>query len=58
MLRNSNYLSIRASIKHINTPQGCEELKTAQHPPEWIMAVPTKPNQRPVTMFFKSGVDE
>ena len=53
-MRRNNYLNIKSSIKHINTPQGREELKNAQHPPEWIIAVPSVPH-KPATLFVRQN---
>ena len=44
-----SYKNIKAYLKHINTAQGREEIKNAEHQPEWILEVPLAPQPMAAT---------
>ena len=49
----SRYQDIKAYIKHLNTAQGHEEIKNAEHQPEWIIEVPQA--HQPTAAIFDVG---
>ena len=53
-MQKQSYQNIKAYLKHINTAQGLEELKNAEHQPEWIIEVPLVP--QPMAATFDTDV--
>ena len=53
-MQNRSYQNMKAYLKHINTAQGLEELKNAEHQPEWIIQVPLVP--QPAAATFDNDV--
>ena len=53
-MQKQSYQNIKAYLKHINTAQGLEEIKNAEHKPEWIIEVPLAP--QPMAATFDNDV--